>query len=223
MPSLMDDWVRDLSGIAQLDPLERLQAVARSHAAFEQIHPFSDGNGRTGRLVMNLILVRLGYPPAIILKGERSKYLQALGRADHGDVAPLGELVARSSTTTLHKFIMPAVAGRHRNVPLAALVDKEVTARALRNAAERGRLRATRGSDGQWRSNANAVAEYKVSRYRRSTTPAKAPKSGWGALAAHIGLAYSPAARMDLEAFLDDMAPRYRRMLQLRYALIWVS
>jgi Fic family protein len=36
------------------------------HCRFEQIHPFLDGDGRTGRVILNLLLVRLGYPPAII-------------------------------------------------------------------------------------------------------------------------------------------------------------
>jgi hypothetical protein len=42
------------------------EAVAEMHAAFERIHPFLDGNGRVGRLVTNLLLIRLGYPPAVI-------------------------------------------------------------------------------------------------------------------------------------------------------------
>ena len=42
------------------------KALASLHCRFEQIHPFLDGNGRTGRLVLNLILVRLGYPPIVI-------------------------------------------------------------------------------------------------------------------------------------------------------------
>ena len=57
------------------------ESLADLHATFERIHPFLDGNGRTGRLVLNLMLVRLGYPPAIIYKRQRSQYLGALRRA----------------------------------------------------------------------------------------------------------------------------------------------
>ena len=39
------------------------RGLARLHNEFERIHPFIDGNGRTGRLILNLVLVRLGYPP----------------------------------------------------------------------------------------------------------------------------------------------------------------
>jgi len=52
--------------------------LARLHCSFERIHPFIDGNGRVGRLVLNLILVRLGWPPAIIYKRARDRYLTAL-------------------------------------------------------------------------------------------------------------------------------------------------
>jgi Fic family protein len=44
--------------------------------------PFLDGNGRTGRLVLNLILCRLGYPPAVIYKRDRDRYLSAMRKAE---------------------------------------------------------------------------------------------------------------------------------------------
>jgi hypothetical protein len=62
---------------------------------------------------------------------------------------------------------MPAVAGPTRLVPLAALADSRINAAALRTAAIRGRLQATRSADGQWRSTRNWVEEYLASRYRR--------------------------------------------------------
>jgi hypothetical protein len=63
---------------------------------------------------------------------------------------------------------MPAVAGPARLVPLAALATESVSASALRLAAIRGRLQATKGSDGQWRSSRNWVDEYVETRYRRA-------------------------------------------------------
>ena len=144
------------------------EALAEVHCRFEQIHPFIDGNGRTGRLVLNLILVRLGYPPAVIYKRDRSRYLQALRKADSGSAGPLGEMFARAVLDSLYRFVLPAVAGPARLVPLEALATPELGAAALRAAAGRGRLQATRGADGRWRSSRQWVDEYQESRYRRS-------------------------------------------------------
>jgi Fic family protein len=137
------------------------ERLARIHDHFERIHPFIDGNGRTGRLVLNLLLVRLGYPPIVVLKQQRSAYLAALQKADAGDVGPLGELLARAMYDNLNRFIVPNLAGPARLVPLAALVNDEFSLAALRQAAQRGRLDAVQGSDGVWRSSRKAVDRYK--------------------------------------------------------------
>ncbi|WP_375390342.1 Fic family protein [uncultured Amnibacterium sp.] len=141
--------------------------LANLHSAFERIHPFIDGNGRTGRLVLNLLLTRLGYPPAIVYKRSRDRYLKALDRADHGDVAPLAEVLARSVIGNLHELVLANIAGPARIVPLRALESDDLTYQALRQAASRGRLRAQRGSDGQWRSSRHDVEAYRASRYQR--------------------------------------------------------
>lgn len=52
------------------------------HHKFEHIHPFSDGNGRTGRMIINLILLKNGCPPLIILPSERKWYLEVMNIAD---------------------------------------------------------------------------------------------------------------------------------------------
>jgi Fic family protein len=64
------------------------------HAWLEKIHPFQDGNGRTGRAITNLELVRAGYPPIILRRKDRDQYLDALGRADEGDLGALIDIVA---------------------------------------------------------------------------------------------------------------------------------
>lgn len=123
-------------------------------------------------MALNLILVRLGYPPVIIFKQQRPAYLTAMGKADDGDYGPLGELVARAMLDNLNRFILPNVAGPARLVPLAALVDEDFSLAALRQAAQRGRLDAVQGPDGIWRSSRKAVAAYRRSRHlprRRDT------------------------------------------------------
>src|SRR5690606_40645515 len=55
----MQDWLREANQI-EAGTLETAEELAVSHCRFERIHPFLDGNGRTGRLVLNLMLVRMG-------------------------------------------------------------------------------------------------------------------------------------------------------------------
>jgi Fic family protein len=163
--SSIADWLTSLSHVSSAqNPIE---VIAASHAAFERIHPFLDGNGRTGRLLLNLILVRLGYPPVIIYKRDRGKYLRSLQRADEGDAGPLGELIARAVTDNLYRFVVPAVAGPSHLVPITALATKERSVNSLRAAIERGRLRAQKGPDGQWRSTREWLDQYIASKHRR--------------------------------------------------------
>jgi hypothetical protein len=170
VPHLVTEWLDEIKAIRTVDPLLFPEELARIHARFEQIHPFLDGNGRTGRLVLNLLLVRLGYPPAIIYKRARTPYLNALRRADSGDYGALGELLARAVLDNLYKFVVPAVAGPARLVPLPALADDLLSADALRVAAARGRLEASKGADGMWRSSRAWVDAYKVTRRRRASS-----------------------------------------------------
>ena len=166
VPAAVSDWVAQVNTIAAA-PEPRIELVAVMHAAFERIHPFIDGNGRAGRLLTNLVLVRLGYPPAIIYKRDRARYMNALRRADAGDPGTLGQLLARAVLDNYYTLVIRAMAGPNKLVPLPSLVNSNVTLRALRNAAERGRLHATRGTDGMWRSTKKAVDAYIASRYIR--------------------------------------------------------
>jgi Fic family protein len=167
VPLHIDQWLAEAQALRGLDAPHVPAELAWLHARFEQIHPFLDGNGRTGRLLLNLLLVRLGYPPAIIRTGDRERYLAALRHADEGDPGPLGEFFARAILDNLHRFVVPAVAGPARLVPLTGLSRERLSANALRVAAMRGRLRAVKDRDGTWRSSRAWVDEYVESRYRR--------------------------------------------------------
>lgn len=77
------DWLRNASAEKRLHPL---QIAAQLHYDFVRIHPFDDCNGRTSRLLMNYVLMRNGYPPAIIKSADKKNYLNALNKADVGEL-----------------------------------------------------------------------------------------------------------------------------------------
>lgn len=172
--SMVHDWIDKMNGLQRhLTPSEsgggRLpELLAQSHSEFERIHPFIDGNGRVGRLLLNLMLVRLGYPPVVVLKRQRERYLAALRKADTGDPGPLAELLALAMYDNLNRFIIPTVAGPARLVPLITLADNQFSVAALRQAAQRGRVEAVQSADGLWRSSRQAVEAYKLTKGRRT-------------------------------------------------------
>lgn len=75
--------------------------AARMHQSFEEIHPFEDGNGRVGRLVLNLWLLQQGWPPLHITPDHRSEYLAALTAGNEGDHAPLEAFLQNAMVRSL--------------------------------------------------------------------------------------------------------------------------
>lgn len=75
-----DDWGNWLVNSKENEhPVEQ---AALAHHRLVTIHPFIDGNGRTARLVMNLILRQAAYPPTVILRANRKQYHRVLAEAD---------------------------------------------------------------------------------------------------------------------------------------------
>lgn len=95
VPQQMEQFINWLQQDAQnLHPVER---AARAHGELVKIHPFTDGNGRTSRLLMNLILLQSGLPAAIIKVEQRLDYYKALDKAHTtGDYQDFIELVGQS-------------------------------------------------------------------------------------------------------------------------------
>lgn len=86
--------------------LHPVEFAALAHYKLVYIHPFVDGNGRTSRLLMNLILMQAGYPPITIRKEQRAEYYHVLEVANEGDVRPFIRFIAQCTETTLDMLII---------------------------------------------------------------------------------------------------------------------
>lgn len=81
--------------------LHPVLVAAETHFRFETLHPFFDGNGRTGRLLLNWQLLRAGFPLTVIQVEERASYLEALDSGHGGNLLPLQQLVATAVERSL--------------------------------------------------------------------------------------------------------------------------
>lgn len=99
----MDELIAELQEVSDE---KALIAAAYFHAKFENIHPFADGNGRTGRLTMNYFLVLNGHPPVTIHQEDRKKYYDALEAWDERqEVAPMEAFLREQTVKTWEKQI----------------------------------------------------------------------------------------------------------------------
>jgi Fic family protein len=96
----LGDWIS-----TEGQSLHPVVLAALAHHRLMAIHPFIDGNGRTARLVMNLLLLQADYPPTIIMKANRRQYYQVLAQADRGNPAPLANFVGRAVERSLTLYI----------------------------------------------------------------------------------------------------------------------
>ena len=107
-PALMQDLVDDYrAGWSQVEAggVDAVVFASDLHHRFAAIHPFDDGNGRMARLLMNLVLMRAGYPPAVIRQENRPAYYGALAEADAGDLDALVRFVAGELEATLDLYL----------------------------------------------------------------------------------------------------------------------
>lgn len=93
------DWL----STALSDSSNALVTTTDAHYRFVAIHPFADGNGRVGRLLMNLLLIRSGYPPLTFLVADRQRYIDALQYAtkNNGDIGLLTDLAADCAVSAI--------------------------------------------------------------------------------------------------------------------------
>jgi Fic family protein len=167
VPALMQDWDDWLNGPAQtLHPVER---AALAHHRLAATHPFIDGNGRTARLVMNLLLMRDGYPPTIIMRANRSQYYRILAQADRGNESPLVNFVGRAVERSLTLYLTACTPQTEPAAPEDEWIPLREAARStpysqeyLSLLARKGRLEAIKRGR-VWTTTRRAVAAYRQS------------------------------------------------------------
>ncbi|MDQ8013264.1 MAG: Fic family protein [Flavobacterium nitrogenifigens] len=103
----VSDYLDELIEFINTNPLglNDIELATIYHHKLVWIHPFFDRNGRTVRLSMNLLLMRSGFPPAIILKNDRKKYYEALNQANNGNYQKLTLLMCQALERTLNIYL----------------------------------------------------------------------------------------------------------------------
>jgi cell filamentation protein, protein adenylyltransferase len=104
VPALMGDFARWLAAAPDLP-----ETAFTAHRRLVEIHPFNDGNGRTARLLMNLVLIRGGYPPVAVRPEDRPAYIRALQDAQAGhDAAGFERVLYARLDATLAEYLSAA-------------------------------------------------------------------------------------------------------------------
>ncbi len=157
---MMSTWVKDYHrrDVHGEDPFA---LGAWMHFDFESVHPFSDGNGRVGRLLLNLHFLKHGWPPVHVLPPDRERYLQCLVRGHDGNLSDLeGFLVVAMARSLLD--LLDQVGTREDELkPLRALSRQSpYSAKYLGLRASQEELPALKAS-GDWHSSERALRAYR--------------------------------------------------------------
>ena len=133
------------------------------HHKLVAIHPFWDGNGRTARIIMNILMMHAGYPMAIILKNDRQRYYRVLSEADKGDYKNLCEFLAQSVARSLNVYLgilKPSKKKEDKLLSLAELSrDCNYSPAYLKKLALSNKLEAIKKGR-NWYSSEKAIKDY---------------------------------------------------------------
>lgn len=103
VPPLMKKVINELNN--KKKGMDAIKSASKIHHSIAWIHPFADGNGRIARLLLNLRLMRVGFPPTILRKTERKAYYSALEKADDNDLYPITTLIAKDIERALDLWL----------------------------------------------------------------------------------------------------------------------
>ncbi len=121
----IDDLMMELVEWTNNSSLNTIIKASIFHHRFVWIHPFFDGNGRTVRLMFNLLLMKEGFPPAIILKNDRKKYYDALNAANNGNYGKLLLLIMQALERSIDIYLSSLTNTYEEYQPIATIVEDE--------------------------------------------------------------------------------------------------
>ncbi|HEX3385876.1 MAG TPA: Fic family protein [Mucilaginibacter sp.] len=104
-PAKMQELMAWYNEIIKDKSIHPIVIASLYHHGFTEIHPFDDGNGRVARLLMNLILMKSGYPPVVIKMDDRQNYYSLLSRADVGEAFPFVEYIVERLRNSLTIYV----------------------------------------------------------------------------------------------------------------------
>lgn len=122
---LVDELITELMDWVNSSDMNIVIKSAIFHHRFVWIHPFFDGNGRSARLLFNLLLMKEGFPPAIILKNDRKKYYDALNLANNGDYSKILLLVLQSLERSLDIYLGSLNNTYDTYLPISNIVEED--------------------------------------------------------------------------------------------------
>lgn len=150
--------------------LHPVELAALLHQKLVYTHPFFDGNGRTARLVMNIVLMRKGYPLVVILKNDRKRYYRVLDQADRGNFVPFVSFVAQAVERSLDiylKALIPTTKSTENLRPLSKISQvTPYSTKYLNLLARLGKLEAHKQKR-NWLTSKEAVERYIIGRKRK--------------------------------------------------------
>lgn len=167
VPGLMQAMIKWVSG--NKNKLHPVELASIMHHKLVYIHPFFDGNGRTSRLTMNIILMQSGFPLVIVLKNDRKKYYDVLSKADKGDIKPFVNFIGHAVERTLDiylKILTPSSKKKEKHISLSELAKNSKFSEKYLNLLVRGGKLEAHKDGRNWLSSKEALERYLKGRER---------------------------------------------------------